>query len=35
MTQKRWENTPASQPIPTGTGSQVRKESENLIKISI
>uniref|UniRef100_A0A7N8YKJ7 Vacuolar protein-sorting-associated protein 36 n=1 Tax=Mastacembelus armatus TaxID=205130 RepID=A0A7N8YKJ7_9TELE len=22
MTQKRWENTPVSQPIPTGTGSQ-------------
>uniref|UniRef100_A0A3Q4H870 Vacuolar protein-sorting-associated protein 36 n=1 Tax=Neolamprologus brichardi TaxID=32507 RepID=A0A3Q4H870_NEOBR len=24
MTKKRWENTPVSQPIPTGTGSQTR-----------
>lgn len=23
MTQKRWENTPVSQPIPAGNGSQV------------
>lgn len=35
MTQKRWENTPVSQPIPTGTGSQVRNSSDNLIWISI
>lgn len=26
MTKKRWENTPVSQPITTGTGSQVRNK---------